>query len=429
MKSKLIGTFDMSGLVKLKPLHIAVAAVCGSLSLSTLAEGLALEEIVVTAQKRSESQQKVPIAVDLFSAAAVKNRQISGVADLAVNTPSLRYGEAAGSSQISVRGVGFGLVTGSGENSVAVHTDGLYLGNPGAVQMLQDDIGGIELLRGPQGTLWGRNATGGVVNFKTPGPEEEFGGSVKVGFGNYGAKSVSANISVPVSDIVKTRFSISHLDRDGAYDNLLTGNEVGETDKIGGRFSIDITPTDDLEIQGRFFYSEEDFGGPINGPIDGSVEVNPLYAGLPYSLDPYEVTHAFDPLMESELAGGSIRVDYDINEAWNLVSITGYVDFTRENDYDSAGLPGSFVLLGDGQSGDPVGRDLSDETFTQEFNLTWQGDRSRVLFGAFYLKQEVDILSTVELPALTPLINLIGFAFDFEEEIESTALFVDGILI
>ena len=417
-----------------------VAAVSGlsllPLSAAVMAEGK-LEEIVVVAQKRAQSLQEVPIAIDAFTSEDVESRSIDGVADLGIQSPSFVYGEVNGQAQLSIRGVGFGLLTGAGENSVAVHIDGLYLANPGAVSMLQSDIDGIELLKGPQGTLWGRNATAGVVNFITKAPSDQLAGSVKAGIGNYDSRAVSASVNLPVSDSVVTRLSVQKDDRDGFVDNHFLDKDINDMDKISGRFSMDIDVSDDLFAQLRVFSSEEtiagsphfdvfydngglvpDFSNPLNPPTPVPSVLGAL--GVPagfYDTRPYDAQIDQNTQRKSNLDGGSVRLTYDISENVNLVSITGYVDWSSDiDDQDLDGTAADLLHLS---------RSLSDEVWSQEFNLAGVHGGMSWLLGAFYMKQDIAARSDVTVPLFAP-VGVGSFLYDFDEEVESLAVFADA---
>jgi len=390
----------------------------GALTLALPAYGqMVLEEVIVTAQKRDESQQEVPIAMNAFSAEDVKNRQIASVADLAVTVPSLRIGEAIGAQQISLRGVGYGLFSGAGENAVAVHVDGIYLANPGSVQLLQHDVAGVEVLRGPQGTLWGRNATGGVINFITPSPSDEFGGSLKVGAGNYGAVSASGNVNIPISDVLSVRGSIDYLDRDGYLENRHTGNDIAGVEKISGRVAIRFTPSDQFQADLKIFSGEEDWGGPYFSATGDSLLASPFGALNPqFDDDPRKLYANIDPLQESSLHGASLRLQYDFGSNISLVSLTGFVDYQRELLYDNDGSSLNMTI---------VGRDINDKTISQEFNLSGDHGDLNWLVGAYYLKQDADVFSDAPLNDFVYMSGLTQLLFDFEEEVESEAVFFD----
>lgn len=421
-------------------------AVLGALNVLPLSQAVVadeifrIEEIVVVAQKREQSLQEVPIAIDAFTSDDIKSRSIDGAADLGVQSPSFVYGEVNGQAQLSIRGVGFVLLTGAGENSVAVHSDGLYLANPGAVSMLQDDIAGLELLKGPQGTLWGRNATAGVVNFITHAPAEEVGGHIKVGLGNFDAKTLSGSVDLPISERVKTRFSLQKTERDGFADNHFLGKDINDLDKTSGRVSVDIDVSDELFAQIRAFGSKEeingsphfdvlydngglipDFTNPFAPPTPVPSVLGAL--GIPdsfYDTRPYDAQIDQPTFRDSSLSGGSLRLTYDLSENLRLVSITGMVDY--ESDIDDQDLDGTAADLLH------LSRVLGDETWSQEFNLSGEHGDLTWLLGAFYMQQDIEVFSDVTVPLFSgaTMGAIDNFIYDFEEEVESIAVFADA---
>ncbi|NIB38852.1 TonB-dependent receptor [Pseudomaricurvus alkylphenolicus] len=410
-------------------------AIAGVASMASADSGeFTLEEIVVTAQKRTQSLQDVPIAIDAFSENAVKERGIDSAEDLAVHTPSLQYGEAVGSAQLSIRGVGFGIVTGAGENSVAVHSDGIYIANPGAVAMLQSGASSIEVLKGPQGTLWGRNATAGVINFVTAAPTEELSGSIKLGYGSYDAKVASATISVPVNDSIRTRLAITSSERDGYISNPVAGDTGGD-ELLDVRFSADIDVSDSVSAKIRAFHATYDAVGPVWDHNDDRILDNGFLPALgfnfegTYDTDPFRSLANSYPSLEDELTGGSVRIDWDINDDISLASITGYVDYERDApDTDMDGTNLQYVS---------VSRGGTDKTLSQEFDLSGSHGKLDWLVGAFFMKQDVtNVTPNADLSGAAPVVPLdpamsmwlgtINIEIDFEEEIESTALFADG---
>ncbi|NOX52336.1 MAG: TonB-dependent receptor [Gammaproteobacteria bacterium] len=393
---------------------------------ATGAESFVIEEIVVTAQKRAESIQDVPIAMDAFGAEEIQSRQIVSIADLAAVSPSLSFGELAATAQISIRGVGFGFITGSGESSVAVHSDGVYISSPGALLFAQTDLGGLELLRGPQGTLWGRNVTGGVINFISPTPSDQLSGAIKLGRGNYQAQAISGHVNLPVSDAVRTRFSVDYMDRDDYIENSFPGgSDLGDVRRVSGRFAMDIDATDKLTLEVRVLAGEDEVGGPFHDPIDNAPLTTLQAIFLPFDFDPDPRQGAVNAAIgtESEMFLGSIRAEYALRENITLTSITGYIDFenTISFDVDNTTINAIFTDR----------RKNISETFSQEFNLSGNYNRGSWLLGAYYFREEKDVTIPVlnATPALLPIPGLgsfAGFDIDIKEDYETIAFFTDA---
>lgn len=414
-------------------LKFSAVALVATLSAGILqAQDLVIEEILVTAQKRTQSTLDVPIAINAFSESDIEARGISDIADLAIYTPSLNYGEAIGAAQLSIRGVGFGINSGSGENSVAAHTDGLYIANPGAVTMLQSRAAAVEVLRGPQGTLWGRNATAGAVNFITEAPSSNFGGTVEVGAGSFDTTSGYVSVHAPLSESFRTRFSVDYEDRGGVFENPNT--DTGGRELADLRFSVDVDLGESVTAKLRAFDISMDSVGPVwDHPDDRALDNVFLPAfGIDftdtYDTDPFVSLANKIPDQDDALSGGSLRFDWTVSDEITLASITGYIDFERTvNDIDYDGASIEYVT---------VNRDLDDSSLSQEFNLSGTHENVDWLVGAFYLDQKIGVDTLGDVSGAFPIVPLdpgmtqwLGGAFIdivFDEDVESTALFADA---
>jgi iron complex outermembrane receptor protein len=342
-----------------------------------LAADSGIEEVVVTAEKRSENVQSIPSSISAFTAEDLKNRGIVNMGDLAQQVPGVNFGEVAGAPQIASRGVGFGLLTGAGEGDVAVQVDGLYLSRPASTGMLMRDLDRIEFLRGPQGTLYGRNAVGGVVNLVSPDAPDTFAAGFSASYGNFDAYEVSGYVGGPVSDSVRARLYVEKDDRSGYVKNIFNGSHVDGLGGYGGRFTLDADLGSNATFQLRVFHRKEDLSGPVYKPLDKGALI-----GFPpgsYSLDPYKIA-ADEPYdSEREITGGSGRFDVDLG-AVHLVSITGYIHFKFDEkiyDGDGTALP---IFA--------ISRPETSSSFSQEFNLLGGGDRLKWILGAYYLNQK-----------------------------------------
>ena len=398
-----------------------------------------LEEVVVSAQKRSENLQDVPLSVSAIGQDAIEDRQIISFEDLANQIAGFKFGEIVGGGQASIRGVGFSLVSGTGEGSVAIHSDGLFLSRPGATTMLQQDVAGVEVLRGPQGTLYGRNATAGVLNFVSPPPPEEFSFGVSALHGSIGREKYAGHVGGSLLDgKLGVRLSAVSDETDDYFKNIeVDGLDHGARDQIGGRFSLDILPFDWLLFELRSFHAEEEFHGPYIAayePDDDSVLAPP---GT-YADDPYENRLNDQGQSAKELTGGSLKTVIDLNEHLSIISITGYADYrfriaSQDGDGTSVNTFTNF-------------RRENTQTFTQEVMLSSDTDTLDWLVGVYYMSEDTfaNLLAYADatsLVAATLDSALGGFISDFgvnvadmeqvtinnlsDELIESQALFSD----
>lgn len=205
-----------------------------------------VDEIIVTAQKREESIQDVPIAVSAFSESALQDQKIDGGYNLQIAVPNLSFTRGGnGTPNFQIRGVGYQLVSTSGDAGVLVHQNNAPL----VVSRIADaefyDMERLEVLRGPQGTLYGRNATGGVVNIITAKPTmEDFNASITGELGNYNNKRAKGHVNIPLGDTFALRIAGAYLQRDGYTENLVTGNDIDSRDLWSARATLAFEPSD-----------------------------------------------------------------------------------------------------------------------------------------------------------------------------------------
>ncbi|MFU8816017.1 MAG: TonB-dependent receptor, partial [Pseudomonadales bacterium] len=219
-----------------------------------------IEEIVVTAQRRAEGLQNVPISVSAFDADALDARQIEGFSDLQFNVPNVSYskGNFAGDN-FQIRGIGTLLTAASADTGVAMHINDVYLNSPRVFETEYYDMTQVEILRGPQGTLFGRNATGGAVNLRTARPEmNELYGDIEGQIGNFDHLKLKGAVNFPITDRIAGRVAGIWVDRDGYTDNIVTGDDVDDRSQwsVRGSLRFDISDETQLDIIGHVF--EED---------------------------------------------------------------------------------------------------------------------------------------------------------------------------
>ena len=219
-----------------RPLAFAVALA----TLASLEAAAQLEEVIVTAQKRAESVQDVPIAITAFDQDAMQARQIVGFADLRYTAPNVSYtkGNFTGSN-FQIRGVGTNLIAASADSGVGIHVNEVPIFSPRLFETEYYDVAQVSVLRGPQGTLYGRNSTGGAVNMETrTAHSDSVEGNLEGQYGNYDHKKVVGVINVPITDSFAMRAAGLWLERDGFTENLYTGNDIDDRDQYSARLSF-----------------------------------------------------------------------------------------------------------------------------------------------------------------------------------------------
>ena len=377
---------------KVLPQAVATAALMLPATLPALAQSSGmLEEVIVTAAKRQQTLQEIPIAVSVVTAETIEQAQVLDIKDLQTLVPSLRVTQLQGSAQTNfiIRGFGNGANNAGIEPSVGVFIDGVYRSRVGSALADLPKLERIEVLRGPQSTLFGKNASAGVISVTTAKPDlTGFSGSVGATVGNYSQSIVRGDVSGPLSDNLGFSLSGSVNERDGYFDNLTLGTDSNELDRWNFRGQLLWTPSDRMEV--RLITDAEEIdevccgvANLVDGPTGGVVR---LLGGDLVSNDPFAYGNYldFDPRNEIETQGTSLHIDYDFSNV-TLTSITAFRTLDQfqsgDVDYTSARL----ILP---EAGDF--RNTEIETFTQEIRLASNGDGPlQWVAGAFYFNEEV----------------------------------------
>jgi len=364
-------------------------AICLSTSLSSaaLAQGT-LEEVVVTAQKRETNLQETPISVAAFDAEALSKGNISEIGEIAQRAPGLAMGQFnAGQPQIYIRGIGSNEEGPGGDSSVVVYVDDVYMGRASGASMELFDLERVEVLRGPQGTLFGKNASGGAINIVTKMPSDEFTAKVRAGVGNLSQRSIDAYISGPLSDSVAASFSISDIERDGHIENVVTGNDLSNknTTAVRGRLRWDIN--DQANIVFSADYSN-DFGNGVGRKPRGLTTTR-LADTSPFDQtvgDHYKVAIDEDGKQDRELWGGSVRFNWS-NDDVDFLSISSYRNNNWAEDTEIVGaqnIPEALLVLFNDVVED-------GDQFSQEFRLSGSTENiNHWVIGAFYSNEQTN---------------------------------------
>jgi outer membrane receptor protein involved in Fe transport len=348
-----------------------------------------LQTVTITATKREQTLQDVPVAVSVVDDTVIEQSQIADLNDLQSLVPSLRVGQLQSSANTNfvIRGFGNGANNAGIEPSVGVFIDGVYRSRSAAQIADLPNIQRVEVLRGPQSTLFGKNASAGVISIITKKPEYEFGGNVEATVGNYNQFRVAGDVTGPISDKVAYSLAANYNTRDGYAKDLNTGADINNRDRWGARGQLLIEPTENLSFRIIGDYDKIDeiccvAGNVVNGPTGAAI------LALGGMLDPedpfsYEVYNNFNSTNKIENSGLSIQGDYDMGFA-SLTSITAYRTSKLATDQDSDFT--SADLLSHNANATDI------DTFTQELRLTSNGTGALDwMVGAFYFDESVDI--------------------------------------
>jgi len=347
--------------------------------------------IVVTATKREQTLQETPVAVSVTSAETIEQAQIRDVSDLATVVPSLQVSQNQSSfaTSYSVRGFGTDGNNIGLEPSVAMFVDGVYRSR--AVSQISDlpDIQRVEVLRGPQSTLFGKNASAGVISIVTKEPQFDFGGMVEASYGNYDAMVVKGFVTGPISDSVAFSSGAGLNKRDGFLTNGANGEDINDRDRwfTRGQLLFDNGGPLRVRVIGDYDKIEERCCGVLNVASSAEIGAIQLLGGQVNDFrnnpDGDVVFTDVDPINEVENYGISGQIDYEFG-ALTLTSITAYrkTKLAADQDVDFTSL--------DAVSGANIG-DADIDTFTQELRIASDFDGPlNFLVGGYYFDEQVD---------------------------------------
>ena len=374
---------------------------------SARAQGV-LDEIVVTAERRSADMQDVPISISAFSGDQLEQSGVTGTLDLEMVTPGLSFSTNGRLGLVFIRGIGASSLSGpAADPSASTYIDGVYQARfKGALVDLLD-IERIEVLKGPQGTLYGRNSTGGAIKYVTQKPSMSFGGQLKAEVGNYNLKKISATVDTPlVEDTLLLRTSVMKKDRDG-YQEVVnhSGDGNDREDLSVVRFTLQYLPSDDLDILIHAVAMNDD------GDVDGSKHfVDPnsvLFSGAQIIDDPRKIASDFGHT-EAPIRTRAMDMTIKWSLDWaTLTSISGYNDHTADPLFTDVDRTDVFVF-NQGRRSTPnspalPGTHGDSQAYTQEVTLASVGEEKLSwTVGAFYLQEDAFSLTggDVNLPAV-----------------------------
>ena len=353
------------------------AALCLGVSAEESADGgdaarPVVEEIIVSAQKRDESIQEVPIAISAFTGDALRNTGITDSQDLVKAVPGVSGALSSNYMFITVRGINAGTYTAASEPALGLYTDGIYRGRHGAAIGTYYDLERVEVLKGPQGLLFGRNASSGAIHVITAQPDlDETGAFFSLGAGERGRQALEGMVNVPLGDRWGLRAAVIQKEEDGYMRNLTTGEDHLWYEVSAGRLSLRHEP-DWGDATLRAAYEDREQSGVIYMPLtaDGSLQWG----------DERTVNTTTGDYDRVQMAETSLTVNIDLPGSLALRSLTGYYanKFDYQEDWDGTPLD-----MGNWMS------QQESEYFSQEFVLS--GDRGRLSWfaGASFYNEDI----------------------------------------
>lgn len=422
---------------------------------------LILEDIVVTAQKREQLLRDVPMAVSAFGGEDLESRVIDDALDLQYEVPNLLFNGAVS----TLRGIGNNAISTSSEAGLGNHINGVYINAPASLAQEYFDLERIEVLRGPQGTLYGRNTTGGVINLISAAPQADYAAELSATIGNYGHQKINAMVNLPLSDNIKQRFSGYYTSRDGYIENVFTGSDIDGRDSFAVRSSTLFEFGEDTDAQLVVSYFEEDstrsqfakatctkdinfgcspaapsiesFGTPDSrSSLFQNLPASPLlyanaaadvYANASNPADFRTVNYDINPQFLQDETFASLEINRLIGD-WRLTSVTGYQEVSSKvlEDFDKVStdalLNFPITYRPDGVNVATSNRiqtarrdDFAAEQFSQELRMASQFDGPiNYLFGAYYFDYESSIAVDFTHPSIAFTQQIAGFSDLFE---------------
>ena len=357
---------------------------------------LAIEEIIVTAQKREQRAMETPLSLTALDSSALADRQITGLDGLAVVSPGIRSGSQNGVNRLFIRGIGLSSFASGADPSSAFYVDGVYVGRPGFQLTSFFDVDRLEVVRGPQGTLYGRNATGGAVNLITRSPTAETTGYLDVTIGNYDLHQTQGALSGALnsSGTLLGRIAFDATNRSGYGEDVVQHHPVNDSNQQSVRGTLEYIASDKVNFKLIGEYHKEDdnnyftmssgaYPGQVLAGTQGSN--NPANGDIPAGIEVSNSQNAATALpgntniREASSLTGTVNVE--LTDAVSFSSITGWRDSERHNagnsDNTSAGLGNTFY-------------NEKAEQFSQELQLNYNSDRLDGVLGLFYYHELLD---------------------------------------
>jgi iron complex outermembrane receptor protein len=366
--------------------------------------------IIVTARRRQETAQQVPLAISVIRGDSIEATGNFNVVKLQQLAPTLQvYTSNPRNTSVNIRGLGvpFGLTSDGFEQGVGIYVDDVYNSRVAAATFDFLDVEQVEVLRGPQGTLYGKNTTAGAINITTNQPTFDFEGRAEVTVGNLDLKQAKAAVSGPLTDKVAARIAVATTTRRGLYFNTFSDRYINEQDNLGVRGQLLFRPNDDLDITLSGDYSAQDPEGvgtvfvrvgrtqrALARQYDGlvaSINADRRTRGVAEyavpSRNPYDRLSDLDSSLNAgnKIGGASARVKWDLG-AGSLTSVTAwrFWDWKPENDRDFTGL--SIVARSQNPS--------QQDQYSQEFRYNYVGEKIDIVAGVFGFKQRIDTQGT-----------------------------------
>lgn len=400
-----------------------------------------MEEVTVTAQKREQNLQDVSLAITAFSGEAIKNLGFQSSVDVVAQAPNTFFRPTGPTQIFSIRGVNLLDFGDANEPPIGFYRDEVYRGTVAGQSNQLFDLERVEVLRGPQGTLFGRNTTGGLIHFHSSKPTENFEGYAEVQFGSHDQIVTEGAVSGPLGEHVRGRLAFKYNEDDGWQENVFTGDDIASTDTFAARAQLEIDLSEEATLLLLFEGSEQDniqqgyghFG--LQDPVtlapcsldrirssqcidfSGAIGFGPAGTFNDPDPNPDDVFSEETDLKNNlDIYAGSATLNWSFDN-FELTSITAYETVEKELIEDADGgpyLPISFMY------------ELDSSQFSQELRLSGETENSRWVVGAFYFSDEKEDGLISAFRVVPVFGTTLGFQNEYDQETTSWALFAQG---
>jgi iron complex outermembrane receptor protein len=362
----------------------------------------AYQDIIVTAERRETRLQETPVAITVVSGEQLANKQINSVMDIGAALPSVQIGAAVGQVRIAIRGVSFTDLRAGAEGRIAFYTDGVYNGQPSAQFGSFFDIERVEVLRGPQGTLFGRNATGGAFVVTSRKPTDTLSGYLNATIGNFETRNFDGALSGPLTDTLSARLAFKTVDHGGYGRNRLLDEPINDENSQSVRLTLKWEPSDrfDATLIGHYFREDDHGSAPTQFgqavPVTTRIPLPPFCTPEQYTapncilINSRDTTAYYSSSNRRRQKGVNLILNYEINDWLSAKSILAAEYSWYELRQTNAGVPNfinrnKFSADGDQYSG--------------EFQLLGDLGRLNFVVGAFYFDDKISPMSLTAVPA------------------------------
>jgi len=360
-----------------------------------------LEEVTVTAQKREESMQDVGIAITALSGDQLIRSDVNNIQDIQYLAPSIQIGESFGFAQIMIRGIGTDNPFAGGDPSVAMHIDGVVTGQSSAQFGSIFDVDRVEVLRGPQGTLYGRNTTGGSINVITRKPTEETTGYARLTLGNYQLGKFEGAVGGSLSERFRGRIAVRAVDRGGYGENIATGDDIDDAKLWSARGQLLWLIREDMDLRLSIEHHEEDDTNYMPKFRAASYDPAPLPELEPQPIsgirasDPRDLNSNVNLQNKREQNSYTLEYNWTISDSMVLTSLTNQQDFEKIPQADFDMTANAFYIWSES---------FETDQFSEELRLSFEGKKLRGLVGLYYYTEDIASDNRLDLPLVPQVV-------------------------